>query len=30
LILQNLVPGASVSAIALAAGINASLLHKWR
>jgi transposase len=30
LILQSLVPGASVSAIALAAGINANLLFKWR
>jgi transposase len=30
LILQSLVPGASVSAIALAAGINANSLFKWR
>jgi transposase len=30
LILQSLVPGASVSAIAMAAGINANLLFKWR
>lgn len=30
LTLQSLVPGASVSAIALAAGINANLLFKWR
>lgn len=30
LILQGLVPGASVSAIAMAAGINANLLFKWR
>ena len=30
LILQSLVPGASVSAIALTAGINANLLFKWR
>ena len=30
LILQSLVPGASVSAIALAAGVNANLLFKWR
>ena len=30
LILQSLVQGASVSAIAMAAGINANLLFKWR
>ena len=30
LILRSLVPGASVSAIALEAGINANLLFKWR
>jgi transposase len=30
LILQSLVPGASVSAIALTAGININLLFKWR
>ena len=30
LILQSLVPDASVSAIAMAAGINANLLFKWR
>jgi transposase len=30
LIAQSLVPGASVSAIALKGGINANLLFKWR
>ena len=30
LILQSLVPGASVAAIAMASGINANLLFKWR
>jgi transposase len=30
LILQSLVPGASVSAIAMSSGINANLLFKWR
>ena len=30
LIAQSLVPGASVAAIALKAGINANLLFKWR
>ena len=30
LILQSLVPGASVSATAMAAVINANLLFKWR
>jgi transposase len=30
LIAQSLVPGASVSAIAMSGGINANLLFKWR
>ena len=30
LIAQSLVPGASVSAIAMQAGVNANLLFKWR
>lgn len=30
LIAQSLVPGASVSAIAMRGGINANLLFKWR
>ena len=30
LVKQCLVPGASVAAIALAGGINANLLFKWR
>jgi transposase len=30
LIVRSLVPGASVSALALQAGINANLLFKWR
>ena len=30
LVAQSLVPGASVSAIALKGGINANLLFKWR
>jgi transposase len=30
LIAQSLVPGASISAIAMQAGVNANLLFKWR
>jgi transposase len=30
LVARSLLPGASVSAVALAAGINANLLFKWR
>ena len=30
LVAQCLVPGASVAAVALAGGINANLLFKWR